>query len=92
MRTGLPAQARVEDELGHGRWGVIPWCNGLGRMLPKRRLPAGTYEIKCRSRRWVADGGERPLWVLDSHIGSAPQRIYQEVRAPAALIYVFVGG
>jgi len=32
----LPAQALVEDELGHGRWGLIPAGRGLGHRVPQR--------------------------------------------------------
>ena len=33
---GLPAQALVEDEIGHRCWGVSPVDHGLGHRIPQR--------------------------------------------------------
>jgi len=35
-RGGLPAQGLVEDELGQGRWGLMPAGRGLGQRVPQR--------------------------------------------------------
>lgn len=42
-RGGLPAQALVEDVLGHGCWGVIPVGHGLGRLVPERGATCAGY-------------------------------------------------
>ena len=39
----LPAQALVEDELGHGCWGISPVGAGLGRLVPQRGAACGGH-------------------------------------------------
>lgn len=60
MCAGLPAQALVEDELGHRRWGLIPVGYRLGRRVPQRGATgAGHLGWGGRLAQMGEDGWER---------------------------------
>ena len=65
--AGLPAQARVKHELGHGCRGVLPVANRLDRLAPQWRDRGPAHEIRRSSRRPIADGRELPVWVDGGH-------------------------
>ena len=58
--AGLPAQALIEDELGHGRWGLIPVGHRLGRRIPQRGATgAGHFGWGGRLAQMPKDGFHR---------------------------------
>ena len=62
----LPAQALIEDELGHRCRGVSPVGHGLGRLVPQRGGPRARASAGgvVGSPRWVRMDGRADAWVM----------------------------
>ena len=89
--AGLPAQALVEDELGHGRWGVIPvghaaraaWSHSGGRRQADRLGHRAAIEAHDRDHR-----RRRRLALRRAARGRAPAGVHSVLRFGSSTFYI----